>query len=61
MTRLLFSDVPRAGWVKPHSDQRLSDHISLGVLTKVFPAEVIDEVLAECGRIEVRHDCCRLD
>jgi Insertion element 4 transposase N-terminal/Transposase DDE domain len=33
----------------------LSDHISLGVLTRVFPPEVIDEVLAECGRVEVRH------
>ena len=47
--------MPRAGWVKPESDQRLSDHISLGVLTRVFPAEVIDEVLAECGRLEQRH------
>ncbi|KZS64663.1 IS4 family transposase [Mycobacterium ostraviense] len=47
--------MPRAGWVKPESDQRLSDHISLGVLTRVFPPEVIDEVLAECGRVEVRH------
>ena len=47
--------MPRAGWVKPESDQRLSDHISLGVLTRVFPPDVIDEVLAECGRVEVRH------
>ena len=47
--------MPRAGWVKPQSDQRLSDHISLGVLTRVFPPEVIDEVLAECGRLERRH------
>jgi hypothetical protein len=47
--------VPRAGWVKPQSDQRLSDHISLGVLTRVFPPELIDEVLCECGRVEVRH------
>lgn len=47
--------MPRAGWVKPESDQRLSDHISLGVLTRVFPPEVVDEVLAECGRVEVRH------
>jgi transposase IS4-like protein len=47
--------VPRAGWVKPQSDQRLSDHISLGVLTRVFPPELVDEVLAECGRVEVRH------
>ena len=47
--------MPRAGWVKPESDQRLSDHISLGVLTRVFPPEVVDAVLAECGRVEVRH------
>lgn len=47
--------MPRAGWVKPESDQRLSDHISLGVLTRVFPPEIVDEVLAECGKVEVRH------
>ena len=47
--------MPRAGWVTPRSDQRLSDHISLGVLTSVFPPEVVDEVLAECGRMERRH------
>jgi hypothetical protein len=47
--------VPRAGWVKPESDQRLSDHISLGVLTRVFPPDLVDQVLADCGRVEVRH------
>lgn len=47
--------MPRAGWVKPESDQRLSDHISLGVLTRVFPPEVVDEVLVKCGRLERRH------
>jgi hypothetical protein len=47
--------VPRAGWVKPHSDQRLSDHISIGVLTRVFPPELVDRVVAESGRTEVRH------
>lgn len=47
--------MPRVGWVKPSSDQRLSDHISLGVLTRVFPPEVIDEVLIECGRVERRN------
>ena len=43
------------GWVKPSGDQRLSDHISLGVLTRVFPPEVIDDVLTECGRVERRN------
>jgi hypothetical protein len=46
--------VPRAGWVKPQSDQRLSDHISVGVLTRVFPPEVVDAVIAEAGRGERR-------
>jgi hypothetical protein len=46
--------VPRAGWVKPQSDQRLSDHISIGVLTGVFPPAVVDEVVAACGRVERR-------
>jgi hypothetical protein len=47
--------VPRAGWVKPQSDQRLSDHISVGVLTRVFPPELVDRVVAEAERREVRH------
>jgi hypothetical protein len=47
--------VPRSGWVKPETDQRLSDHISLGVLTRVFPPELVDRVVAEAGRTELRH------
>jgi hypothetical protein len=47
--------VPRAGWVKPQTDQRLSDHISIGVLTRVFPPELVDAVVAEAGRAERRH------
>jgi transposase IS4-like protein/DDE family transposase len=46
--------MPRAGWVKPETDQRLSDHISIGVLTRVFPADVVDRVIAEAGRLEQR-------
>ncbi len=46
--------VPRAGWVKPATDQRLSDHISIGVLTRVFPPELVDRVVAEAGRGERR-------
>ena len=46
--------MPRAGWVKPASDQRLSDHISIGVLTRVFPPELVDAVVAEAGRVERR-------
>jgi hypothetical protein len=47
--------VPRAGWVKPQTDQRLSDHISLGVLTRVYPPELVDRVVAEAGRTQQRH------
>ena len=47
--------MPRAGWVKPRSDQRLSDHISIGVLTRVFPPELVDRVVSGAGRTEVRH------
>jgi hypothetical protein len=46
--------VPRAGWVKPQTDQRLSDHISIGVLTRVFPPELVDRVVARAGRTEQR-------
>jgi hypothetical protein len=46
--------VPRAGWVKPQTDQRLSDHISIGVLTRVFPPELVDRVVGEAGRREQR-------
>lgn len=46
--------MPRAGWVKPETDQRLSDHISIGVLTRVFPPDVVDRVVKESGRTEQR-------
>lgn len=47
--------MPRAGQLKPLSDSRLSDHISVGVLTRVFPPELVDGVVAEAGRTEQRH------
>jgi hypothetical protein len=40
--------------VKPQSDQRLSDHISIGVLTRVFAPELVDAVIARAGRGERR-------
>lgn len=45
----------RAGWVKSESDRRLSDLVSVGLMTRVFPPELVDEVIAECGRTELRH------
>ncbi|WP_417562082.1 IS4 family transposase [Microbacterium sp.] len=47
--------MPRSGWRKPESDSRLSDAVSVGVLTRVFPPGVVDEVIAQCGRTERRH------
>jgi hypothetical protein len=41
--------------VKPESDRRLSDLVSVGLLTRVFPADVVDAVIAEAGRTEQRH------
>ena len=32
----------------------MSDLVSVGVLTKVFPPDVVDAVIAECGRTEQR-------
>lgn len=46
--------MPRAGWVKPKSDRRLGDVVSVGLLENVFLPGVVDEVIAECGRTEQR-------
>jgi hypothetical protein len=40
--------------VKPVSDRRLSDLVSVGVLTRVFPPDLVDEVIAAAGRTEQR-------
>ncbi len=47
--------MPRAGWKKPLSDRRLSDLVSVGVLTRVFPPALVDEVIAGVGRTEQRN------
>ena len=41
--------------MKPVSDRRLSDLVSVGVLTRVFPPDVVDEVIAAADRTEVRN------
>lgn len=46
--------MPRSGWRKTESDRRLSDLVSVGVLTKTFPPGLVDEVIAECERTEQR-------
>jgi transposase IS4-like protein/DDE family transposase len=47
--------MPRSGWVKPVSGRRLSDLVSVGLLTRVFPADIVDSVIADAGRTERRN------
>jgi len=47
--------MPRGGWRKPETDRRLSDLVSVGVLTRVFPPELVDEVIESAGRTQMRH------
>lgn len=42
--------MPRVGQVRPETDERLSDRIAVGLLTRSFPPELVDRVVAECGR-----------
>jgi hypothetical protein len=46
--------MPRAGWARPETDQRLSDHLSIGILTRTFPPGLVDEVICATGRAEQR-------
>ena len=46
--------MPRARWRKPESDQRLADHVSLGVLTRIYPRRLVDDVIARTGKLEQR-------
>lgn len=47
--------MPRHGWRKPASDRRLSDLVSVGVLTRTFPPNLVDEAVAGCKRTEQRN------
>lgn len=47
--------MPRVGWRKPESDRRLSDAVSVGVLMRVFPPGLVDEVIEATGRREQRN------
>ena len=46
--------MPRAGQVKPPTDERLSDRIAIGLLTRMFPPAVVDAAVAATDRGEVR-------
>ena len=47
--------MPRSGWVKPATDRRLSDLVSIGLLTRVFPPDVVDAAIDDAGRREIRN------
>jgi hypothetical protein len=40
---------------RPACPPRLSDRVAIGVLTRTYPPALVDQVLAECGRVERRH------
>jgi len=46
--------MPRTGWRKPESGERLSDHVSISVLTRVYPPAVVDAAIAATGKSEQR-------
>jgi hypothetical protein len=50
----------RAGWKKPVSDRRLSDVVSVGLLTRVFPPGLVDEVIAGAVGLSSGIGRCRL-
>ncbi|MEY9937600.1 IS4 family transposase [Streptacidiphilus sp. MAP5-3] len=42
--------MPRPGQVKPETDERLSDRIAIGLLTRTFPPDVVDRIVESCGK-----------
>lgn len=46
--------MPRAGQVKPPTDERLSDRIAIGLLTRTFTPAAVDAAVAATERGEVR-------
>jgi hypothetical protein len=46
--------MPRAGQVKAPTDERLSDRVAIGLLTRVFPPAAVDAAIATADRAEVR-------
>ncbi|WP_427017474.1 transposase domain-containing protein [Pseudarthrobacter sp. P1] len=45
----------RSGGVTPEGPERLSDHVSIGVLTRVFPPDVVDAVIERTGAMQQRN------
>jgi hypothetical protein len=47
--------MPRPGQVKPETDARLSDRIAIGLLTRTFPPELVDQVIVQTGKTGERN------
>lgn len=43
-----------SGWREPATERRLSDLMSVGLLTRVFPPELVDEIIPDAGRKQQR-------
>ena len=54
MIVLYDGGMPRAGQLKPPTDERLSDRIAIGLLTRTVPPGLVDEVIAATDTGEVR-------
>ncbi|WP_298210966.1 transposase domain-containing protein [Ferrimicrobium sp.] len=46
--------MPRPGWRKQPEDSRLTDHLSIGVLTRTSQRELIDWILISTGKVQQR-------
>jgi len=46
--------IPRPGWRKQPVDSRLTDHISIGVLTRTFTKDLINQILVRCDKVQQR-------
>ncbi|MBT2454824.1 IS4 family transposase [Streptomyces sp. ISL-86] len=42
--------MPRPGQVKPETDERLSDRIAIGLLTRTFPPDLVDQIVEKSGK-----------
>lgn len=47
--------MPRPGQTKPDTDARLSDRIAIGLLTRTFPPELVDQVITQTRRTGERN------
>ncbi len=47
--------MPRVGWRRPETGCRFSGLLSVGVLRRVFPPGLVDEVIAAAGKTEQCH------